>query len=119
MRDLLVDRRQGDADGAADRVDGGAWRGAQPRPAAVLLDLDLAQVGEVVEDALPFNAGGVTRGEAVHQFLAQQQCEKRAEHMTADTGIGLVEDRPGRHECLGGFEGVLHRQQISVAQDHL
>ncbi len=58
-------------------------------------------------------------GEAVDQLLSQQQGEEGAEDVAADGGIGLVEDRAGGEQCLGGLEGVLHRQQVAVAQDHL
>jgi hypothetical protein len=31
-----------------------AGDGAQPNPAAILFDLDRAEVGEIIDDALPF-----------------------------------------------------------------
>ena len=64
-RHLLKDWRQGDADGAADRVDSRAGSGAQPGPAAILFDLDLTEIGEVVDDALPFEPAAAGR-EPVH-----------------------------------------------------
>ena len=67
---------------------------------------------------LPFEPTAAGR-EAVNRFLAQDESEKSAEDMAADAGIGLVEDRAGREQRLCGFEGVLHGQQISVAQDDL
>ncbi|MGH7121827.1 MAG: hypothetical protein ACREFP_23015 [Acetobacteraceae bacterium] len=39
--------------------------------------------------------------------------------MTADAGVCFVEDRPGGEQRLCCFEGALHRQQVSVLQDHL
>ena len=39
--------------------------------------------------------------------------------MAADAGIGLVEDRAGGEQRLCGFEGILHGQQIAVAQHDL
>ena len=53
-RHLLEDGRQGDAHGAADRIDGRAGSGAQSGPAAVLFDVDFTEIGEIVDDALPF-----------------------------------------------------------------
>ncbi|EDP62686.1 hypothetical protein BAL199_22797 [alpha proteobacterium BAL199] len=69
---LLEDGRQGDADGAADRVDGPVRGGAQQGAAAVLLDLDFAEVGQVVQDGLPFERrfAAPVGGEAIDQFLA-------------------------------------------------
>src|SRR5512144_3179428 len=92
---LLENGWQGDAEGTAERIDGWPGSGSEPRPAAVLFDLDLAQVGEVVEDALPFERLRAAHGEAVDQFLSQHEGEERAEHMAADGGVGPVEDRPG------------------------
>jgi hypothetical protein len=69
-RHLLEDGRQGDADGAADRIDGRAGSGAQAGAAAVLFDVDLAEIGEVVDDALPFERAATSR-ETIHQLLAQ------------------------------------------------
>ena len=57
MWQFLEHWRQGHADGPAKRVDEGPWGGAQQRPAPVLLDLDLTEVGEVVDDLLPFWQG--------------------------------------------------------------
>ena len=76
-RQLLEDRLQGEADGAADRVDGRAGSGAQPGAAAILFDLDFAEIGEIVDDALPFEPAA-TGCEPVEQLLAQDQGEKGA-----------------------------------------
>jgi len=64
--------------------------------ACVLFNFDLAQFGKVIEDTLPFEALGLVRGETIHQLLAQQEREECAEHVTADSGIGFVEDGPRR-----------------------
>ena len=45
---------------------------------------------------MPFEALGLVRGETIHQLLAQQEREECAEHVTADSGIGFVEDGPRR-----------------------
>src|SRR5512144_813392 len=116
---LLENGWQGDAEGTAERIDGRPGSGSESRPAAVLLDLDLAQVGEVVEDAPPFERLRAARGEAVDQFLSEQQSKKGNEDVAADGSVGLVEDRPGGEQRLGGLEGVLNRQKVAVAQDHL
>lgn len=60
-------------DSAAKRVDGGPQGGAQQRPAPVLLDLDLTEVGEVADDMLPFRQAEAARCETVHQLLTQYQ----------------------------------------------
>jgi len=39
--------------------------------------------------------------------------------VAADAGVGLVEDRAGGEQRLCGFEGILHGQQIAVAQHDL
>ena len=106
-RQLLEDRRQGNAKGAADGIDGGAWSGAQPRAAGVLFDLDFAQVHEVVDDMLPLQLLAAMGGEAIEEFLAQHHGEKAAKHVTADGRISLVKDRTGSEQGLGGFECVL------------
>ena len=90
----LEDRRQGDADSAANRVDGRAGGGAQPRPAAVLFDLDLAEIGEIVDDALPFEPAAASC-ETVEELLAQDEREKGAEDVAANAGVGLVKDGAG------------------------
>ena len=61
----------------------------------MLFDLDLAEVGKIVDDALPFEPTAAGR-EAVNQFLAQDESEKSAEDMAADASIGLVEGRAGQ-----------------------
>jgi hypothetical protein len=58
-RYVLEDRWQGNGEGAADGIDGRAGCGAQQRALAVLLNFDLAQFGEVIEDALPFEGLGL------------------------------------------------------------
>ena len=117
-RHLLEDRRKGEADSAADRVDGRAWRGAQARPATILFDIDFAEVDKIVDDALPFEPAA-TGGEPVEKLLAQDKGEEGAEDVAADAGVGFVEDRAGGEQRLCGFEGVLHGQQIAVAQHDL
>src|SRR5450759_1308917 len=52
-RDLLRDGRQSDAEGTADRIDGWTGRGSQFGAPAVLLDLELAQVSEIIDDMKP------------------------------------------------------------------
>ena len=115
---MLEDGWQGEADGAADRVDGRAGSGAQPSPTAVLFDLDLAEVGKIVDDALPFEPAAADR-ETVDQLLAQDEGEEGAEDVAADAGVGFVEDRAGSEQRLCGFLGVLHGQKIAVAQHDL
>src|SRR5499433_2226563 len=115
---LLEDGRQGDADGAADRVDRRAGSGAQSGPAAVLFDVDFAKIGEIVDDALPFEPAAADR-ETVDQLLAQDEGEEGAEDVAADASVGLVKDRAGGEQRLCGFEGILHGQQIAVAQYNL
>ena len=64
------------------------------RPTAVLFDLDLTEVGKIVDDALPFEPAMAGR-ETVEQLLAQDQGEEGAEDVAADAGVGLVKDRAG------------------------
>ena len=59
------------------------------------------------------------RKEAVEELLAQDEGEEGAEDGAADAGIGFVEDRAGGEQRLCGFEGVLHGQQIAIAQHDL
>jgi hypothetical protein len=62
-RHLLEDGRQGEADRAADRIEGRAGGGAQPGAAAVLFDSrsHLTEIGEIVDDALPFDSSLLRR----------------------------------------------------------
>ena len=41
------------------------------------------------------------------------------EDVTADGGVGGMEDRPGAHDRLGPAKEVLDKEQIAVAQDRL
>jgi hypothetical protein len=52
--ELLENGRQGDGNRAAEGIDGRPRGGSEQCPAVVLGNLDLAQVGKVVDDALPF-----------------------------------------------------------------
>jgi hypothetical protein len=47
------------ADDLVHRVNGRSWRGAQQRAPSVLLDLDFAEVGEIIDDLLLFRHGEV------------------------------------------------------------
>src|SRR5215510_12998158 len=73
------------------------------------------QIGEIVDDALPFEPAAADR-ETVDQLLAQDEGEESAEDVAADASVGLVKDRAGGEQRLCGFEGILHGQQIAVAQ---
>ena len=81
-------------------------------------EADLAEVGKIVDDALPFEPAAADR-ETVDQLLAQDEGEEGAEDVAADAGVGFVEDRAGSEQRLCGFEGVLHGQKIAVAQHDL
>ena len=76
MGDLLADGRQSDANGSANSVDGWPWGSAQQGSAPVPLDFDLVQIGQIVEDRLPFNSFTVADGKPVHQFLAQHNLKR-------------------------------------------
>jgi hypothetical protein len=106
---------QGEADGAADRVDGRAGSGAQPGAAAILFDLDFAEIGEIVDDALPFEPAATGR-EPVEELLAQDQGEKGAEDVATDAGVGFMEDWAGGEQRFCGFERILDGQQVAAAR---
>ncbi len=118
-RELLEDGRQRNADGPAQRINGVAGRGAQQRPASVLLDFDLAEVEKIIDDVLPFRHGETSRRQPVHQLLAQHQGEEGAEDVATDGGVGAMENRPRGEQRLGGEKALLHRQQVAVAQHDL
>lgn len=101
---LLEDRRQSDADGAADRVDGRSWCGAQKGMTAILFDFDLAEVGEVVDDTLPLDTLDATGGEAVKQLFAQHQGEEGDEDVAADGGVGLMIDGAGGEQAFAALK---------------
>jgi hypothetical protein len=82
------------ADGAANRVSARAGSGAQPSLTAVLFDVDLAEIVEIVDNAPPFEPAAVSR-ETVDQFLAQDESKEGAEDVAADAGAGFAEDRAG------------------------
>jgi len=84
-----------------------------------LLNLDLAQLGEIVDDALPLDVAVVVCRETIHQLLPEDEGEEGAKHMAADAGVGLVEDRSCSEQRLCGFEGILHSEQVAITQDHL
>ena len=99
---------------------GRVLRGASVRTAsssqtcatAVLLDLDLAALVEIVDDVLPFEIAVASYRKAVVQLLPQQHGVVAAEHLTAYACVGLVVDRPRVERCLRGLECVLHAQQL-------
>ena len=101
MREFLKHRRQGHSDSAAKRVNCRSRRGAQHRASSVLLDLDLAEVGKIIHDLLPFRHGEMAGCQPVDQLLAQHQSEERAEDVAADGGIGSMKDRPRGQQRLG------------------
>ena len=68
-------------------------------PAAVLFDVDLAEIGEILDDALPFKPAAADR-ETVDQLLAQDQGEEGAEDVAADADVGLVENWAGGEQRL-------------------
>ena len=80
----------------------------------MLLDLGLAQAFEVLHDIGPFKAvpGG---GEAILEFLAQDESEERTEDVAADGLVVFVEDRAGREQRFGGAEDVLDRSSARVS----
>ena len=61
---------------------------------SVLLNHDLAEVGKIIHDLVPFRYGEMAGYQPVHQFLAQHQGEKGAEDVAADGRIGSMKDRP-------------------------
>ena len=66
-------RQQSKAEGAAGAIDGGTWSGAHPRAAAVLFDLDFAQVHEDVDEILPLQRLATPDGEAIGKLRAQRR----------------------------------------------
>ena len=66
----------------------------QQRAPTVLLDLDLAEIDEIIDEPLPLRQGKMAGCESVHQLLSQHQGEKGAEDMAADRSVGSVEDGP-------------------------
>ena len=52
---------------------------------------------------------------AAKELVAQHQREERAEDMSADGGIGLMEDGAGVEKALGGAEYLLDHPQLLVA----
>ena len=91
-----------------DKEDAAVLHTVSPKKGrAVLFDVDFAEIGEIVDDALPFEPAAADR-ETVDQLLAQDEGEEGAEDVAADAGVGLVEDRAGGEQRLCGFEGILH-----------
>jgi hypothetical protein len=73
----------------------------------------LAAPGEMMAIVtLPFEELGFACGQAVHQLLAQHEREEGAEHVTTDTGIGFVEDRPRCHQRLGRLESDMTSSRL-------
>src|SRR6516164_4058746 len=82
---------QSDPNSAADRVDAGARGGAQQCTPTVLLDLDGAEIRQIVDDLLPFRRCAAARSQPVQQLLAQYQRQECAEDVAANGGIGAME----------------------------
>ena len=80
----------GDPDGSAKRVNCRSRRGTQQCAPSVLLNHDLAEVGKIIHDLVPFRYGEMAGYQPVHQFLAQHQGEKGAEDVAADGRIGSM-----------------------------
>lgn len=93
--------RQGDASGAERQACGGARRRAQEKAFPVLFDLSLGQRVEIGEDLGPrLSLRGVAVsgrladvGDALLQFLLQDEGEKAAGDMAANGFVELVKDR--------------------------
>jgi hypothetical protein len=64
------------AEGSAYRIDRWAWSGSQQRATAILFDLNLAEVIEIIDDVLSFQTLATARPETVKQLFAQNQSEE-------------------------------------------
>ena len=93
---------QDEAGCAADLVDRGAlYRGAEAGVLAVLLDDDMAEIGEIVNDRLPLDRLLPARCQPGDKLVPQDQGQERAKHGAADRLADLAQDRPG-----AGLDGM-------------
>ena len=58
--------------------------------AAILINLDGAQIEQIVNDALPLRHATAAGGQAIEQLPAQHQSQKRTKNMAADGSIGAI-----------------------------
>ena len=78
----------------------------------------LLQPIEIAQQLLPFRRDARFAGEIVEMLLHRKR-QEGTERVTADGGVGGVEDRPRAHDRLGAAEEVLDPQQIAIAQHSL
>jgi hypothetical protein len=81
-------------------------------------DAHLGEAIEIAQEVFPFRREAGLAGEVVEMLLHRQR-QEGAEDVTADGGVGGMEDRPGAHDRLGPAKEVLDKEQIAVAQDRL
>ena len=94
----------GDADGVAAHCEG----------LAIVGNRSFGQRIQVAQNVVPLGGhAGVVH--ATKEFVAQHQRQERAENMSADGGIGLVEDGAGVEQDLGGAEDLLDHPQLFIA----
>ena len=55
-------------------------------------------------------------GDALLQFLLEDEGEEVAGHVTTNGLVDFVKDRPRREQALGGAEGLLHHGKLLVAE---
>ena len=92
--------------------------GAHEPVGGSVMDAHLLQSVEVAQQLLPFRREAGLAGEVVEKFLHRQR-QEGAEDVTADGGVGGMEDRPGAHDRLGPAEEVLDLEKIAIAQHRL
>ncbi len=78
-------------------------------------DFHLNQIVQVPDDVRPFRAA-VLAGQPVLQLLAQQERQKRTEHMTTYRFVALMEDGPGIQQRLHRAEDILDHPQLLILQ---
>jgi hypothetical protein len=109
-RSDLDHRRQGNANGLEQGAGTAETGGTKAKPPPGLIDVGLNDLIEVADDVGPFE---LTPGsdQTVDQFLTQEECKERAEHMSSNGIVSLVKDRPRVDD---GFRGSVVPRTCSL-----
>ena len=81
---------------------------------AIVGNRSIGQRIQIAQNVIPLCAHASVV-HATKELVAQHQRQERAEYMSADCGIGLMEDGAGVEQALGGAEDLLDHPQLFIA----
>ena len=83
-----------------------------------MADAHLLQTIEIAQQRFPLrHDAGLTQ--QVFQVFLHGERQERTKYVSANSGVGGMEDRTRAHDRLGAQEQVLDQEQVAVAHDHL